>query len=164
MKKYMLFLAVPIVLSANQPTANAPFGAMEQMQREMEAAMAKFREQMVKVQGAGSFASLNANMSAVGLKTVGDHYELTMALPGASEKNIGIKDENHIVTVTAECEEVHDRNASGQVWQERSASRYVSSAAVPKDADTEHMKTDYKDGLLTITMPKKKGMALNQTQ
>jgi len=152
-KKYLFLLAAPVMLLANQPKANDPFEAMQQMQREMDAAMAHFQEQVMN--GQGGFTRLNSDMSKVDLETKGDQYVLSMDIPGASEKSIEIRTEKHVVTVTAKREEVRDENASNHSWQERRVSSYISSVAVPKDAETDHMKTDYKNGVLTITMPKK---------
>ncbi len=148
--------ALPIMLFAQQPAADDPFAAMLQLQREMDAAMARFHEQMMKEQGFNDFMQLHTTMPKVDLRSVGDHYELTMNIPGASEKGIDIHTENHIVTVSARQEEVKDVNESNYYRHERRVSDYIRSIQVPDDADTDHMKTEYKNGVLTITMPKRK--------
>jgi len=155
MKKYLILLAAPIMLlAANAPQATDPFEEMLLLQKKMDAEMARMHEQMMKAQASGNVISLDTGIPQVDLKTEGDHYELTMKVPGASGKSIDIHGANHIVTVTAEREEVRDVNESN-VLHERSISSYARSVSVPQDADTEHMKSAYKDGVLTITMPKK---------
>jgi len=156
MKKYLILLAAPIMLlAADQPQTTDPFQEMLQLQQKMDAEMARMQEQMMKAQASGNVISLDTSLPQVDLKTEGDHYELTMKVPGTSGKSIDIHGANHIVTVTAEREEVRDVNESNVLRHERSISSYARSVSVPQDADTEHMKSAYKDGVLTITMPKK---------
>ena len=150
-------LALPAMLAAQPSTVNEdPFTAMLQLQREMDAAMARFHEQMMKEAGFNDFMLLHASMPAVDLKDGGDHYEMKMNIPGASAKSIDIHTENHIVTVSAKQEEVQDVNESNYYHHERRVSSYMRSVLVPEDADTGRMKTEYKNGVLTIIMPKKK--------
>jgi HSP20 family molecular chaperone IbpA len=155
MNRYLFLLAAPIMLLAAQPQTNDPAEAMLQMQHEMDAAMVRFHEQMMEAQDSGHFISLNASMPKVDLASEGNRYELSMDIPGASEKSIDIHAKNHIVTVTARREKVLNEKKSKYYEHERLVSSYARSVSVPKDADTAHMKTKYKNGVLTITMPKK---------
>ncbi len=156
MRRYLVGLAVPLILSAaNQTPANDPFAAMAKMQREMDAEMARMQAQMSKAMASGNVISLNANMSDSGFKPEGDHYELSVQIPEASQKSIHIRTRNHIMTVTASHQLERDSNSSGQYYQEQRMSSYAYSFAIPADAQTEHMKTKYKKGVLTITLPKK---------
>ncbi len=160
-KKLLTMLAattLPVMVFAQQPPAvnDDPFAAMLQLQREMDAAMARFHEQMMKEAGFNDFMQLHASMPAVDLKDAGDHYEMKMNIPGASKKSIDIHAENRIVTVSAKQEEVQDVNESNYYRHERRVSSYMRSVLVPEDADTARMKTEYKNGVLTIIMPKRK--------
>jgi len=152
MKRYLLLLAAPMLLLAGQPQENDPaMDAMAQMQREMNAAMQRFQAQMMRTGGFGSVTP----MPRADLKSEGDHYELSMEIPGASEKSIKIDTRDQVITVSAEREEVQDVNESDYVRHERRISSYARSFSLPEDADTEQMTTDYKDGVLVITIPKK---------
>ena len=113
--------------------------------------MARIHEQMMKAERSDNAMGQKAAMSNVDFQSKGDHCELSMDIPGASEKNIDIRSKNRDVTVTAEREEVRDENASDHYRQERRLSSYVSSVALPED----RMKTEYQNGVLTITIPKK---------
>ncbi len=155
MKKYLFLLAAPVILLAAQPQTDDLFEEMMLMQQQMAVSMEHFREQVEKERERGHTLGLNAEISKVDLKREGDHYKLTMPLPGAFEKGINIRSANHILTVSAEREEVRDVNESNGYRYERSVSSYARSISVPKDADTEHMKSSYENGVLTITMPKK---------
>jgi len=152
MKKYLFLLAAPVMLLAEQPQSADPFEAMA---HEMDAVMARLQEQMRAAERSGNAVNLSAEMSNVDLKTKADHYELSMAIPDASEKSIDIRSRNHIVTVSAKREEVRDENTSDHYRQERRISSFVRSVALPEDAETDRMKTKYDNGILTITIPKK---------
>jgi HSP20 family molecular chaperone IbpA len=161
MKNYLILVAAPVILlAANQPRSNDPFAAMTKMQREMDAEMARFQQQMIKEMNSGNVISLNANMSNPGFKTEGDHYDLSVPIPDASAKSIHIRTEKRIMTVTAGRQEVRDENTTDHYYRERSMSSYAYSFSVPKDAEMDHMKTKYEKGILTITMPKKKSISL----
>lgn len=156
MKRFGVLLAAPIMLlAANQEPSNEPFAAMAKMQREMNADMARMQQQMSKAMASGNVISLNANMSDTGFKAKGDHYELSVPIPDASQKSIRIRTQNRIMTVSASHQVEKDSNGSSGYYQEQRMSSYAYSFAVPRDAETEHMKTKYKKGVLTITMPKK---------
>lgn len=146
-------VAAPLLLAQN--VQHDPFEAMLQLQREMDAAMARFHEQMMKEDGFNDFMQLHAAIPAVDLKQIGDHYELKMNIPGASEKGIDIQSDDHLITVSAKQEASKDVNESNYYRHERRVSSYMRSVRVPDDADMEHIETDYKNGVLTITIPKK---------
>ena len=152
MKKHLFLLVAPVMLLACQPQSADPF---EAMRHEMDVMMARIHEQMMITERSADVMGQNAAMSNADLQSKGDHYELSMDIPGASEKSIDIRSGNRVATVTAEREEVREGNTSDHYRQERRLSSYVSSVALPEDAETDRMKTEYKNGVLTITIPKK---------
>jgi HSP20 family protein len=147
-------VAAPLLLAQN--VQNDPFEAMLQLQREMDAAMARFHERMMKEEGFDRFMQMQSTQPAVDLKAKDDRYILTMEMPGTDEKSINIKTKDRLLSVTAQREEERDENTTGYYRHERRVSSFARSLSVPDDADLDHMKTTYKNGILTITMPKKK--------
>lgn len=152
MKSRLFLLAVPIMLLAGQTQPNDPaMYTAQQLQREMNAAMQQFQERMTSMQGFGN----GMNVPKAELKTEGDHYSVSMEIPGASEKSIDIETKDHLLSVSAQREEVKDVNTSDYCSHERRISSFSRSFNLPDDADTVHLKSDYKNGVLTIIMPKK---------
>jgi len=91
------------------------------------------------------------------LKDKGDTYELKMDIPGMDDKNIKIDVEDNYLSVTAKNEESKEKKEEGKIiHQERHVGMIQRGMTLPKDADAHNYKSDYKNGVLTITIPKKK--------
>ncbi len=91
------------------------------------------------------------------LKDKGDSYELKMDLAGMDDKSIKIDVQGNYLSVTAKSEESKEKKEDGKIiHQERHVGMVQRGMTLPKDADLEHYKSDYKNGVLTITVPKKK--------
>ncbi len=87
----------------------------------------------------------------------GDSYELKMDLAGMDSKNIKIDVQGNYISVTAKSEESKEKKEGGKIiHQERHIGMVQRGMTLPKDADVEHYKSEYKNGVLTITIPKKK--------
>ena len=91
------------------------------------------------------------------LKDKGDSYELKMDLAGMDDKSIKIDVQGNYLSVTAKSEEKKEQKEGDKIiHQERHVGMVQRGMTLPKDADVEHYKSDYKNGVLTITVPKKK--------
>ena len=154
-KKFVPVLLLPIIAAAQGVQPADPFEAMLQMQREMDAVMARFHEQMMRDSAFGDFMSTRSTLPKTDLKEKGGKYILSMEIPGADRKSIDVHAKDRMVSVEASREELHDENSTTYYRHERSVSRYSRTVMVPEDADTGNMEVDYKNGILTVTMPKK---------
>jgi HSP20 family protein len=91
------------------------------------------------------------------LKDKGDSYELKMDIPGMNEKSIKIDVEDNYLSVTAKSEEKKEKKENGKIiHQERHVGMVQRGMTLPRDADLLNYKSSYKDGVLTIDIPKKK--------
>jgi len=91
------------------------------------------------------------------LKDKGDSYELKMDIPGMNEKSIKIDVEDNYLSVTAKSEEKKEKKENGKIiHQERHVGMVQRGMTLPRDADLLNYKSNYKDGVLTIDIPKKK--------
>jgi HSP20 family protein len=66
-----------------------------------------------------------------------------------------VRVENQILTLTGNRKFEKEENVKGYHRIERSYGEFVRSFAVPSSVDTERVGADYKNGVLTITLPKK---------
>jgi HSP20 family protein len=82
-------------------------------------------------------------------------YRITMELPGVAEDDIHLTVENGVVAIGGE--KKTSREEKGETWyfSERQFGAFKRSFRVPADADEDGIKADMKDGVLTITIPKK---------
>lgn len=83
-------------------------------------------------------------------------YKLALELPGIDRKDIDVKLENHSLQVSGErkCPETEGS------WQgnlkERAYGKFSRRFSLPKDVDNTQLAAEFKDGLLQVTLPKKK--------
>ncbi len=90
------------------------------------------------------------------LKDAKDHYEVKVDLPGGSNADIKVKANGNVLNIDATTKKVEEEKGDKYIKHERFVGALHKSLTLPKDADTDKLKTDYKDGILTVTIPKKK--------
>jgi len=102
--------------------------------------------------GSGFSASMRLDVS-----DKGDNYEVITDLPGMDKSNIKVKIENQMLSIDAKNEQKNEKKENNKIIrQERFFGSFHRSMSIPKDANGDKMTTKYKDGVLTITIPKKK--------
>lgn len=89
------------------------------------------------------------------LEDKGDHYRLQINLPGAdkSEIHVGIKD-RRILTINATTQGKQDHNSDDVLQHERFVGTWRRSLTLPDAVDPGTMHSQYKDGVLTLTVKK----------
>jgi HSP20 family protein len=77
-------------------------------------------------------------------------------IPDVDPKNVGIQVENGTLTLKGERKFEEQKNGhKGFHRIERSYGSFVRAFSLPDSVDSEKVKADYKNGVLTITLPKK---------
>jgi HSP20 family protein len=76
-------------------------------------------------------------------------------VPDVDQKDIDVRVENQTLTVAGERKFEHKDSGQGYHRIERSYGSFSRSFAVPNSFDTDHIKADFKNGVLTVTLPKK---------
>ncbi len=78
-------------------------------------------------------------------------------IPDVDPKNVGIQLENGTLTLKGERKfENEQKNGKGFHRIERSYGSFVRAFSLPDTVDGDKVKADYKNGVLTITLRKKK--------
>lgn len=83
-----------------------------------------------------------------------ENYTIEMAIPGIKKEEIAINLDKNILTISSTKEEVNDEN----VLYERREFKYYNferSYTLPKSADLEKIKANFKEGILEIVITKK---------
>ena len=93
-----------------------------------------------------------------------DSLTLKADLPDVKVDDIDIRVENQTLTLRGERKFEKDENVKGYHRIERSYGEFVRSFAVPSTVDTEKVQADYKNGVLTITLPKKEAAKPRQVK
>lgn len=76
-------------------------------------------------------------------------------IPDVEPKNVGIQLENGTLTLKGERKFEQQANGKGFHRIERSYGSFVRAFSLPDTVEGEKVKADYKNGVLTITLPKK---------
>jgi len=76
-------------------------------------------------------------------------------LPEIDPKNVGIQLENGTLTLRGERKFEEQKNGKAYHRIERGYGSFLRAFTLPDTVDGEKVKADYKNGVLTITLPKK---------
>ena len=92
-------------------------------------------------------------VTPVDVSEIEDAYEVSAEFPGVDEANIEVKAANGILTVRGEKQRKR-KGIKASYRRERCFGSLERSFTLPEDIDADRMKADFKNGVLTITLPK----------
>ncbi|XP_044733493.1 small heat shock protein C4-like [Chrysoperla carnea] len=82
-------------------------------------------------------------------------YNLEMELPGITQDNIDLKIDSNILTIEGKKEQSPEKKDHNYHMQERYYGSFYRSISLPSNIDEEHIEAQFKDGILSIKIPKK---------
>ena len=168
--KLSLFVLPLIAMSslhANDPYFNDPFGddifkEMYQMQKEMDKIFERMNERMeqrTKLWNYPNRQNLISNKSMrmkSSLVDKGTYYEYNTQIPESKNNQIDITIEDGILHLKAMVDTIKKTNQSNMKMQQHYVSMMQRSETLPNDADPSSLKSEYKNGVLILTLQKKK--------
>ncbi|MFW8593569.1 Hsp20/alpha crystallin family protein [Cribrihabitans neustonicus] len=83
-----------------------------------------------------------------------DTIEVTVELPGMTEKDIDISMSGDALTIRGEKKVEHEEKRRGIYMSERSYGAFYRTIPLPPGVDTEKAEATFKNGVLTIALPK----------
>jgi HSP20 family protein len=92
---------------------------------------------------------------AVDIFETANDLVLRADLPDVELKDIDVRVENQTLTIAGERKFEQQDSVKGYHRIERSYGNFVRSFAVPNSFDTEHIGASFKNGVLTVSLPKK---------
>lgn len=92
---------------------------------------------------------------AVDIYETENELVLKADLPDVDQKDIDVRVENQTLTIAGERKFEKKESDKGYHRIERSYGSFVRSFAVPNSFDTEAIGAEYKNGVLSVTLPKK---------
>ncbi len=81
-----------------------------------------------------------------------DHYKIVCECRGFHTDNLAIEERNHYIVITGE-RKSHPKS------KEQQYARFSRVFSIPDDADGKRVSATFKNGLLTLIIPKKKNKA-----
>jgi len=130
-----------------------PFQEMQRMQNEMEQV----------IRDSFSRFHLNSKNALVksprfDLKEESDHYIATLDIPGGKPSSLDVKVDDRQLSISIKTERINEQDNTEENnkfrRQERFSGTYQRSITLPGPVKQSAMTTDYKNGVLTIILPK----------
>jgi HSP20 family protein len=81
-------------------------------------------------------------------------YEVTAELPGMDEKNIELKVADDVLTIKGEKKEEKEEKKKDYYLSERRFGSFQRSFSVPNGVDADKIEAHFKNGILTVKLPK----------
>jgi HSP20 family protein len=91
---------------------------------------------------------------AVDVADTATGYEIAAELPGLDEKNIEVKLSEGTLTIRGEKKEEKEEKKKDYYLSERHYGSFQRSFSVPDGVDAEKIEAKFKNGVLTVTLPK----------
>ena len=95
------------------------------------------------------------DVPAVNIIEENDKFVLEMAAPGMNKKDFHINLEENVLTISSEKKEEKEETKDNYTRREFYYNTFTRSFTLPENVDIENIKADYKNGILTLTLPKK---------
>ncbi len=103
----------------------------------------------------GRVDEYTGDVPAVNIKEENDKFVLEMAAPGMKKDDFKIDLDNYQLTISSEKKEEKKEKEDNYTRREFLYSSFSRSFTLPKTIDIEKIKADYKNGILSIVLPKK---------
>ncbi|MCE9520755.1 MAG: Hsp20 family protein [Verrucomicrobia bacterium] len=168
-KDGMIVVTVPKELPSDEPVKSPPFSdplleplsdldrsvmeRMERMQREMNRIFKESFDEFKLMPEHRSFFDEQRFGSSVDLKEEGDNYVIRAYLPGRNMDNVNVTVDGQTLKIEAKEEESTGGKKNEKQRMER-RSHFMQIITLPGRVNAVKMKTDRKDGVLIVTLPK----------
>ena len=98
----------------------------------------------------------NNTTAAVNIKESESDFTLELLAPGMNKDDFQVEIENEVMTIRAEVENKKETKEDGYTRKEFSSHSFRRSFTLPETVEVEAIKADYQDGILRLSLPKKK--------
>ena len=93
-------------------------------------------------------------MPAVNVKEDDKQFSLELAVPGMDKKDLKIDINEDVLTISSESKHESEENKNGYKRKEFSYSSFCRSFYIPENVNRDNIEANYKDGILTVGLPK----------
>lgn len=103
-----------------------------------------------------NFSASNTTLPAVNIKEDNDGFTVEMAAPGMEKADFKINLNNNLLTISSEKQEEHKEEQDKYTRREFAYRSFQRSFTLPDSADSEKINAKYENGVLLVSIPKKK--------
>ena len=93
-------------------------------------------------------------MPTVDISETENGYEIRAELPGVSENDVNVSVTDNVLTVKGEKQQEKETEGKNYHRVERRYGSFQRSFTLPRHAETDAIKAGFKDGILTLGIPK----------
>jgi len=93
---------------------------------------------------------------AVNISETDTAFSLALAAPGKTRKDFQIELDEHILTISSDSNTEHESSHENFTRKEFSYESFQRSFRLPDTVNTQAIKANYKEGILTVELPKLK--------
>ncbi|HSA04249.1 MAG TPA: Hsp20/alpha crystallin family protein [Tenuifilaceae bacterium] len=97
----------------------------------------------------------NVTVPSVNIKEGKEDFSIEVAAPGLDKKDFKVDLNNNVLEISSEREFKEESNDEKVMRREFRYSSFKRTFTLPDTADTDKIKASYKDGILSINIPKK---------
>lgn len=132
-----------------------PFTEIQRMQNEMNKIFGDMRSQIHLNPVFGDLTETFRFSPDIDIKEEKDKIIVTADIPGSDESNINVTVKDNQLTIVASTKKSRENKSDNRLFRsERFIGQFQRNITLPNPVLAEKMKTDYKAGVLTITIPK----------
>lgn len=102
------------------------------------------------------FNGRSDSMPAVNIREDEKSFTLDLAVPGMDKKDLKIDINDDVLTISSESKTESEDNSNGFKRREFSYSSFCRSFQIPENVDQNKIEANYKDGVLSVGLPKLK--------
>jgi HSP20 family protein len=84
------------------------------------------------------------------------NYVLNAEIPGVTKEDIAVTIDKNVLTISGKKEAKREEEGANYYLQEATYGAFSRSIRIPGQIDENNVQANYKDGVLTLTMPQKK--------
>lgn len=101
-------------------------------------------------------ATRSQAVPAVNISETDTAFSLALAAPGKTRKDFQIELDEHILTISSDSNSEHESSHENFTRKEFSYESFQRSFRLPDTINTQAIKANYKEGILTVELPKLK--------
>lgn len=98
--------------------------------------------------------SRTSSMPAVNIREDEKHFALDLAIPGMKKEDLNIDINEDVLTISSESKNETTEESDGYKKKEFNYSSFCRSFYIPENVNREKIDAAYKDGILTVSLPK----------
>jgi HSP20 family protein len=110
-----------------------------------------------------NYSATNTTLPKVNIKEDENGFIVEMAAPGMKKDDFKINVDNSLLTISSQKQE-EQKEGEGEKYARREFAyqAFTRSFTLPDSADADKISASYNDGILTVTIPKRKKLSLNR--